>query len=372
MAVTEVDVLVIGAGVIGLACARAFAMAGREVVLLERENQIATQTSSRNSEVIHAGLYYPTGSLKARSCVEGRRRLYRYLDTPNLAHRKCRKLIVATNEDEAAKLKALRDRAAQNQVEGIELIDGATARALEPALSDRVVAAILSKETGIFDSHAFYLSLLSDFETAGGTLVLKADVLSGEADADAVTVNVGGPQPYEIRAERVINAAGLQAIDLAHAIRAELERSIPKSYFAKGHYFSISGSTPFEHLIYPMPNTGGLGTHLTLDLTGRGRLGPDVEWIERPPDGAFDYATPDHLKGRFLGAVRQFWPDISEDRLHPSYSGIRPKLVGPGTPPGDFMMVSDRTGRLTHLFGIESPGLTASLSLARFVVDGVY
>jgi L-2-hydroxyglutarate oxidase LhgO len=367
MSVYETDVVVIGAGVIGLACARELALKGREVVLLERESQIATQTSSRNSEVIHAGLYYPTGSLKARLCVAGRHLLYEYLETRKIDHKKCGKLIVAASAEEAEKLDALHERAISNGVEGIEKLSGAAARKLEPALSDGITKALLSTQTGIFDSHSFCLSLLGDFESAGGTFVRNAKVVSGQVTSDSVDLNIAAQEAYTLRARTVINAAGLHAIELASRIKGDHQPSLPQAHFAKGHYFSVSGKTPFRHLIYPMPNQAGLGIHLTLDLAGRVRLGPDVEWLNESSSGSFDLYVPEALNQTFAEAARRYWPELKTEQLSADYSGIRPKIVGPGIAPGDFLINTTRSKMLVNLIGIESPGLTSSLAVSQSV-----
>ena len=369
MSVYETDVVVIGAGVIGLACARELALKGREVVLLERESQIATQTSSRNSEVIHAGLYYPTGSLKARLCVAGRHLLYEYLETRKIDHKKCGKLIVAASAEEAEKLDALHERAIANGVEGIEKLSGDAARKLEPALSDGITKALLSTQTGIFDSHSFCLSLLGDFESAGGTFVRNAKVVSGQVTSDSVDLNIAAQEAYTLRARTVINAAGLHAIEIASRIKGDHQPSLPQAHFAKGHYFSVSGKTPFQRLIYPMPNKAGLGIHLTLDTSGRARLGPDVLWLDEEQAIQQDLSVPEALADSFHLAVQKFWPALDRDQLHADYAGIRPKLVAAGAAPGDFVVHPDRSKRLLNLLGIESPGLTASLAIARHVTQ---
>lgn len=366
----KLDTVVIGAGVIGLACARALAQQGRDVVLLERGTRIAEQTSARNSEVIHAGLYYKTGSNKARFCVEGRRKLYAYLEARKIDHAKCGKLIVASGADEVDRLKALDAQAAANGVEGMSLLTGAEARALEPALPRTVDAALHSRETGIFDSHAFYLSLLGDFEQAGGAIAYCSKVLSGrvsETGAQLRIVSDDQEAPYDAEANLVINAAGLAAVRLAAAIEGPHVDALPKPRFAKGHYFSVSGKVPFRHLIYPMPRAAGLGTHLTLDLAGRGRLGPDVEWLPESAEAPFDYSVPDALAQKFHQAAQAFWPDLRLEHLSPDYAGIRPKLVGPGEAPADFMIQNVAGGRLINLLGIESPGLTSALAIGDHV-----
>lgn len=364
MSTIDIDALVIGAGVIGLACARALALSGRETILLERTSEIGSQTSSRNSEVIHAGLYYPTGSNKAKFCVAGRRALYRYLDERKLDYRKCGKLIVASGPDELQALKALQQKAADNGVEHIEFLPPDEVRRIEPALSRDVSGALYSHETGIFDSHAFMVSLLGDLEQAGGSIAYQSHVLRGRVETDSVVLEIGGSEEYTVRAKTVINAAGLQALDVARSIAGPHVATLPQAHFAKGRYFTVTGKVPFRHLIYPMPNNAGLGTHLTLDLSGRGRLGPDVAWVEPNADGIFDYSVPDTLAETFHAAATRFWPDLNIDQLQPAYAGIRPKLVGPSDPPADFMIQRESNSPLVNLLGIESPGLTSSLAIA--------
>lgn len=363
----DIDALVIGAGVIGLACARALALSGRDTILLERTSEIGSQTSSRNSEVIHAGLYYPTGSNKAKFCVAGRRALYRYLADRQIDYRKCGKLIVASGPDERQALIALQQKAADNGVENIEFLPPDQVRRLEPALSDSVSGALYSRETGIFDSHAFMVSLLGDLEQAGGSIAYQSHVLGGRVESNSVILEIGGSEAYDVRANTVVNAAGLQALDIARAISGPHVASLPQAHFAKGRYFSVTGKVPFRHLIYPMPNNAGLGTHLTLDLSGRGRLGPDVAWVEPDADGTFDYSIPESLADTFHKAATRFWPDLQIDNLQPAYAGIRPKLVGPSDPPADFLVQHKPNSPLINLLGIESPGLTSSLAIADFV-----
>ncbi len=363
----KLDAVIIGAGVIGLACARALAQQGREVVLLERGTRIAEQTSARNSEVIHAGLYYPTGSHKARFCVDGRRQLYAYLETRQIDHSRSGKLIVASGADEVERLKALSAQAEANGVEGMRWLSGAEARALEPALPDTISAALHSSETGILDSHAFYLSLLGDFEAAGGSIAFNSEVVSGHVREASVQLQVRGDEDIQIDAATVINAAGLQAVALAAAIDGPHVATLPTPRFAKGHYFSVSGKTPFQSLIYPLPNEAGLGTHLTLDLAGRGRLGPDVEWLSEGLSEPFDYSVPEALAEAFHQAASAFWPSLQLSQLSPDYAGIRPKLAQSGASAADFMIQSVAEGRLINLRGIESPGLTSALAIADYV-----
>ena len=363
----KLDTVIIGAGVIGLACARALALQGREVVLIERGGAVAEQTSARNSEVIHAGIYYPTGSNKARFCVEGRRQLYVYLDERKIDHRKCGKLIVASGAEEEARLNTLAAQAEANGVEGLRRLTGAEARAFEPALPASISAALYSAETGILDSHSFYLSLLGDLEAAGGAAVYQSEVVSGCLSGSGVHLSIRGEDAFDVDAATVINAAGLQAIRVAAAIEGPHVAGLPTARFAKGHYFSVSGKPPFRRLIYPLPNQAGLGTHLTLDLAGRARLGPDVAWLPEGADEPFDYAVPEALAAPFHRAATVFWPDLRLDQLSPDYAGLRPKLVGPGQAPADFIIQDVAGGRLINLFGIESPGLTSALAIGEHV-----
>ena len=368
----EADVIIIGAGVIGLACGRALAMAGREVILLEAESLIASHTSSRNSEVIHAGLYYARDSLKAKFCVTGRRALYDYLDAHGVEVKRCGKLVVATNDEEASQLETLLGRAKANDVKGLELIDGAAARALEPALNPETRAAMHSTVTGIFDSHSYFLSLLGAIEDRGGMIAFETPVVSGAITATGVELVTGGDAPARISARTVINAAGHNAPALAARIEGPHTDSLPTPRFVKGSYFSITGKTPFTHLIYPMPTASSLGLHLTVDLGGRGKVGPDAEWLAEDATSPFDYRVDPAQAEKFYAAVRRYWPSLEDGALAPDYSGVRPKLVQPGEPSGDFEIevsggAAAGTPGLINLFGIESPGLTSSLAIADHV-----
>ncbi|MEO0466582.1 MAG: NAD(P)/FAD-dependent oxidoreductase [Pseudomonadota bacterium] len=368
----EIDVAVVGAGVIGLAAARALAMAGHDVVLLEAETAIATHTSSRNSEVIHAGLYYANGSLKARHCVAGRRAIVQYLKERGIAYNPCGKLVVATNDTEAQGLGGLLERAQANGVEGLRSLDGAAARAMEPALAAHVSAAIHSPVSGIFDSHGFFLSLQGDFEDAGGQIVFGTPVRSGHPDGQRITLELGGATPSRLSARWVINAAGHHAVDLAEAIEGPHQSGLPTPRYVKGSYFTVSGKTPFSRLIYPMPTTSSLGLHLTIDLGGRGKLGPDAEWLAEGAAPPFDYRVDPARAHHFYAAVRRYWPGLAEGALSPDYAGVRPKLVGEGQPSGDFIIEGPRehaTSGLVNLLGIESPGLTSSLAIADHVLE---
>ncbi|MCI4644386.1 MAG: NAD(P)/FAD-dependent oxidoreductase [Hyphomonadaceae bacterium] len=368
----ETDIIVIGAGVIGLACARALALKGFEVILLEAEAQIAAHTSSRNSEVIHAGLYYAEGSLKARFCVEGRRALTNYLDARGVTRNPCGKLVVATNDEEAEALAALKARADRNGVEALRLISGTEARALEPALSQDIRAALHSPVSGIFDSHAYFLALQGDLEDAGGHVVLASPVEHGRQAGARICLKTGGDSPAEITARWVINAAGHRAVEMAARIEGPHTVTLPEMRFVKGSYFTVSGKTPFSRLIYPMPTTASLGLHLTIDLGGRGKLGPDAEWLPAGMVPPFDYRVDPGRAERFYASVRRYWPSLPDGALMPDYAGIRPKLVNEGEPSGDFRIDGPGehgTPGLINLFGIESPGLTSSLAIAEHVAE---
>jgi len=363
----SLDCTVIGAGVVGLAIARALALAGREVVVLEAADSIGTGISSRNSEVIHAGLYYPAGSLKSRLCIKGRDLLYGYCADRGVPHRKLGKLVVATDESQLPALTALQASAMANGAGDLPWLSRQDAVALEPELS--CVAALLSPNSGIIDSHALMLSLLGDFEAAGGVLVMNSPMLSGKATAEGIELEVGGIEPIRIRTKSLIIAAGLESQRIARSIAGMPAASIPPLYLAKGCYFGLSGKAPFSRLIYPMPeaNTAGLGTHITLDMNGRGRFGPDVEWTE-----TMDYRVAPERAAPFYAAIRRYWPGLPEGALFPDYAGIRPKLSAPGAPAMDFCIqgVADHgLAGLIALYGIESPGLTASLALADHVTE---
>ena len=362
----EADIVIAGAGVIGLSVARAFALAGREVLLVEAASAIGTQTSARNSEVIHAGIYYPQGSLKAQCCTEGRRALYDYLRSRNLPFQQCGKLIVATDDAEAQELDGIARRAAANGVEEMQFVDKTGLKRLEPAL--KAEAGLLSATTGIIDSHAYMLSLLGEAEDHGAALALETQITHGVCLSDGRTqLECEGKDPCTLIANVFINAAGLDAPAVARRIEGLDQTHVPQAYFAKGSYFTLTGRAPFERLIYPVPVKGGLGVHLTLDLGGQARFGPDVEWVEDR-----DYAVAPGRADGFYAAIRKYWPDLKSGALEPAYSGIRPKIVGPGEPNADFVIsgpLDHGSAGQVHLFGIESPGLTSSLALAQRVVD---
>jgi L-2-hydroxyglutarate oxidase LhgO len=359
----EIDCVVIGAGVIGLAVARALAQRGLDVIIVERELAIGTHTSSRNSEVIHAGIYYPPGSLIARLCVEGRLRLYDYAESHQVPFARCGKLIVAVEMDECAQLDKLAARAAANGVDDLAFIDGAEARRLEPNLNG--VAALLSPSSGIIDSHAYMQALQGDAEAAGTMIAFGCPLIAVRGEGSRFELLFGGDAPYSIRARRIVNAAGLFACEVAHSIDCLAKSFIPQAYFARGNYFVLSGRSPFRRLIYPVPTPGGLGTHLTLDLSGNARFGPDVEWID-----GIDYTVNETRRDSFVAAIRRYWSGIDPARLQPGYAGIRPKIVPPGAPSQDFVIQGEAihgVPGLVNLFGIESPGLTASLAIAERV-----
>ncbi len=359
----KVECVVIGAGVIGLAIARRLAQAGREVIVLEAAEGIGTVTSSRNSEVIHAGIYYKAGSLMAQMCVSGKRALYQYCRDHGIPHRNCGKLIVATTPAETAKLQSIRAHAEANGVLDLQTLSGDAARALEPALNCE--AALLSPSTGIVDSHSFMLALRGDAEDAGTACAFHAPLLRARAASDRIELDVGGDAPISIQCRLLVNAAGLGAPAVARSIDGMPLDRIPPAYLAKGNYFSCSARAPFSHLIYPVPEPGGLGVHLTLDMAGQARFGPDVEWVE-----AIDYAVDASRAERFYPAIRRYWPTLPDGALMPSYSGIRPKIVPPAVAVQDFVIQGPQhhgVGGLINLFGIESPGLTSSLAIADHV-----
>ncbi len=361
----DVDVVVVGAGVVGLAVARALALAGREVIVIEAAEGIGTETSSRNSEVIHAGIYYPAGSLMAKHCVQGKHMLYDYCREHAVAHSNCTKLIVATSEEEAGKLASIQARAATNGVPDLTYLSRAEAMAMEPALS--CTAALLSPSTGIIDSHSYMLALQGDAENAGAVCVFHSPVLGGRLTDGGAEIDVGGAEPMTLRAKLLINSAGLHAPKLAAKLVGMPSQLTPRAYYAKGSYFSLTAKNPFSRLIYPVPVAGGLGTHLTIDLGGQARFGPDVEWVE-----TLDYEVNPARSEGFYAAIRRYWPDLPDGALAPGYSGIRPKIVPPAIASQDFTIqgpAAHGQGCLINLFGIESPGLTASLSVAAAVAE---
>jgi len=364
----RVDCVVIGAGVVGLAVARACAHAGWETLVLEAEDAIGTGTSSRNSEVIHAGIYYPTHSLKARLCVQGRHLLLAFCEGHGVPHRRCGKLIVATHEDQRDTLRRIGALAATNGVDNLRWLERADALALEPAL--HCVAALESPSTGIVDSHALMLALQADLESAGGLLACRAPVIGGRVRAhstDGILLRIGGDEPMELLADRVINSAGLSAQALAATLVGLAPATIPAGRLAKGNYYALTGAAPFSRLIYPVPEPGGLGVHLTLDLAQQARFGPDVQWVD-----TIDYSVDPGRASAFQTAIRRYWPALPDGALQPGYAGIRPKLVVPAGQEADFVIQDARTHGipgLLNLYGIESPGLTAALAIAAEVVE---
>jgi len=359
----KVDCVIVGAGVVGLAIARRLAMAGREVIVLEATEGIGTVTSSRNSEVIHAGIYYRAGSLMAQMCVSGKQALYRYCRDHGIPHRNCGKLIVATTAKETEKLQSIRAHAEANGVLDMQLLAGDAARALEPALN--CDAALLSPSTGIIDSHAYMLALRGDAEAAGAAYAFYTPLVRAKAAAGRIEIEAGGDAPMTLECNLLVNAAGLGAPAVARSVEGMPIELIPSAYLAKGNYFSCSARAPFSHLIYPVPEPGGLGVHLTLDMAGQARFGPDVEWVD-----AIDYAVDPARADRFYPAIRKYWPTLPDGALMPSYSGIRPKIVPPAVATQDFLIQGPRdhgVSGLINLFGIESPGLTSSLAIADHV-----
>jgi L-2-hydroxyglutarate oxidase LhgO len=357
------QVLVVGAGVVGLAIARATAAAGHDVIVAEATGGIGNGISSRNSEVIHAGIYYPSGSLRALHCRRGRRMLYHYCATHGVPHRKCGKLIVATNDEEALRLEAILTQGLANGVEGFAAIAPVDARKLEPALA--CVAALISPETGIIDTHRLMLALRGDLEDRGGMIAFNTPIAGAAFRSGEWQVRIGGAEPQTIGVDALVNSAGLGAQSLARQIEGYPPDRVPRLVLAKGNYFGFAGRPVFSRLIYPAPVPGGLGVHVTLDMAGRMRFGPDVQWIERE-----DYDVDPSRAAAFYARIRDYWPGLPEHSLVPDYAGIRPKLTGPGEPAADFMVVGPPTHglpRLVNLFGIESPGLTSALSLAEVV-----
>lgn len=364
----DVDVVIVGAGAVGLAVAAEFARSGHDVLVLEAADGIGTGTSSRNSEVIHAGMYYPTGSLRHRMCVEGRRKLYDYLEARRVPHIKRGKLIVATSDIETQKIEAIHATGLKNGVEGLDLISGETAMAMEPNLS--CTAALWSPETGIVDSHAYMLALQGEIEDHGGSVAYETPVIRIAPMPGGFTVSTGGAEPSLITCRRLVNSAGLYAQHIARAIDGYRADLIPKLVLAKGNYFGCTGRPAFSRLIYPAPVEGGLGVHVTLDLAGRMRFGPDVEWLGADNPAAVDYTVDPRRAVAFYAAVRTYWPGLPDGAITPDYSGCRPKLSGPGEPAADFRIDGPElhgVDGLVNLFGIESPGLTSSLAIAEEV-----
>jgi len=362
----DIDCLVIGAGVVGLATARALALAGREVVIAEAAEGIGTQTSARNSEVIHAGIYYPPGSLKAQVCVDGRRKLYAYLGERGLPHKACGKLIVATSAAQKPALETIMARAQASGVDTLRWLDASEAKALEPEV--RCEIALLSPETGVIDSHAYMLSLLGECEAAGGSLALNTPIAGWRREADGFSVDFGGGEPATYSVRTIVNAAGHGAPRLLGRLEGFPAQHVPKQSFAKGNYFALLGKQPFSHLVYPVPEAAGLGIHATIDMGGRVKFGPDVQWVEDDQDLVVDPARAES----FYAAIRTYWPALPDSALVADYAGIRPKLHGPTEPMPDFRIDGPRihgVPELVNLLGIESPGLTSSLAIADLVVE---
>jgi L-2-hydroxyglutarate oxidase LhgO len=360
----NVDCVVIGAGVIGLAVARALALRGREVLILEAADRFGTGISSRSSEVIHAGIYYSPGSLKARWCTTGRDLLYQYCSQVGVEHRRCGKLIVATDAEQIAELRVIQQTALSNGVE-LQGLTAAGARELEPQLECQ--AALFSPHTGIVDSHGYMLALLGEAEQHGATVAYGSRVTRLWPESPALLLAVNQQTQPSLRARSVVNCAGLHAVEIArHSAKLD-PRHIPRMYLARSNYFGLAGRSPFRHLVYPIPVPGGLGVHLTLDIAGRARFGPDVEWVDQ-----IDYAVSLTRAASFYESVRRFWPALGDDQLVPAYAGIRPNLSGPGAKAADFVVQGASVhgiAGLVNLFGIDSPGLTASLPLADHVAE---
>ena len=365
----RVDCVVIGAGVVGLAVAREMALQGRETILLERESAFGTISSARNSEVIHAGIYYSKDSLKAKLCVQGNRMLYEYCRSHQVATQPYGKLIVASDASQIDDLQAILYKAQNNGVPEIKMISGEEARALEPNL--QCSAAILSSTTGIVDSHGFMLSLLGSFEDAGGMIAYQSPLISakpiGQNAEGGYELEIGGPDGMKLQTTLLINCAGMSAPAVAEKISGLPKEQVPKAYFAKGNYFSLSGKSPFTHLIYPIPEPGGLGVHLTLDMGGQAKFGPDVEWLDIDAEEQIDYTVNPQRGDGFYEAVRRYWPGLKGGSLQPDYSGVRAKIVPPNAPAGDFCFNGPQEHGfhgLFNLYGFESPGLTSSLAIA--------
>ena len=369
----QIQTVVLGAGVVGLAVARELAIQGQEVIVLESADAFGTGTSSRNSEVIHAGIYYPAGSLKAKLCVQGRHMLYAYCQERQIPHKACGKLIVATSEAQVDQLAAIQAKAAVNGVLGddqLRLLSAAQAQAMEPDL--KCEAALWSPSTGIVDSHALMLSFLGDFENASGILALNSEFASAQIvrDSGKSRFIIRTQDGTEIWAENVINSTGLVAPIIARQFAGMAQAHLPRAYYAKGNYFSLSGRSPFSRLIYPVPEAAGLGVHLTLDMAGQAKFGPDVEWVDSPDKLHVDPGRGD----AFYAEVRKYWPGLKDGALIPSYAGIRPKINSPQETAADFCIMGPAehgVHGLVHLFGIESPGLTSSLAISQAVAQAL-
>ena len=361
----RVECAVIGAGVIGLAVARRLARAGIEVVILERAEAIGTETSSRNSEIVHAGIYYPKDSLKALTCVAGKRALYDYCAARGIEHRRCGKIIVATDDSQVGELAAIEARAAANGVGDLSWLTPSEVARMEPAV--HCVAALHSPSTGIVDSHALMLSFQGEAEERGAMIAYHAPVAGCRVEDDGILVDVGGATPMTLKAERLVNAAGIWAPAVARTIDGLDPASVPRDYLCKGNYYTLAGKSPFTRPVYPVPEKAGLGVHVTVDLAGQARFGPDVEWID-----TIDYDVDPARADAFYAAIRRYWPGLPDGAIQAGYAGIRPKLQAPGEPAADFVVQGPSAhgiDGLVNLYGIESPGLTAALALADLVAE---
>ncbi|MGF6110446.1 NAD(P)/FAD-dependent oxidoreductase [Pseudomonas frederiksbergensis] len=361
----DIDCVVVGAGVVGLAVARALALSGREVIVVEAGEGIGVGISSRNSEVIHAGIYYPSGSLKAQLCIEGKQRLYAFCDERGVDYRRLGKLIVATDDDQRTALQRLLEQGLRNGVDDLQWLDAGQALSLEPELS--CVAALWSPSTGIVDSHGLMLALQGDAEASGASIAFHTPLLAARCIEQGFELQISGVQPMQLSCRELINCAGLSAPEVASRIVGLEAQHVPTARLCKGSYFSFSGRAPFRHLVYPAPESAGLGVHMTLDLGGQARFGPDVEWVDQ-----IDYRVDPHRADGFYQAIRRYWPGLPDDSLQPAYSGIRPKITGPTESAADFV-ISGPTEHgvpgLVNLFGIESPGLTSCLALADRIMN---
>ncbi|MGI9498688.1 MAG: NAD(P)/FAD-dependent oxidoreductase [Geminicoccaceae bacterium] len=363
----QVDAVVVGAGVVGLAVARALAMAGIETIVVEAADMIGTGVSSRNSEVIHAGIYYPTGSLKARTCVAGKAMLYAYAEAKGVPYRRCGKLIVATSEAQNQTLRQIKAKAEANGVDDLVWMTSAEVRALEPEVT--CTAALRSPSTGIIDSHSLMLAYQGDAEDHGAFLAFNAPLQRGRTTSDGFELEVGGNEPMTLRAGMLINAAGLFAPEIAGKLDGLDQGLVPKGHYAKGNYYTLMGARPFKHLVYPVPEEGGLGVHVTIDLGGQVKFGPDVEWVDD-----LDYNVDPRRADAFYQAVRSYYPGLKDGAIEPGYAGIRPKLSGKGEPAADFVVqgpADHGVAGLVNLLGIESPGLTASMAIADQVLEQI-
>lgn len=364
----NLDCVVVGAGVVGLSVARSLALAGRDVVVLESEDAIALHASSRNSEVIHAGIYYAADSLKARLCVSGKEMLYRYCEEHAVAHRRTGKIIVATTTNEKATLHKYQQQAIQNGVDDLELISAGEVARREPEI--RCVEGLWSPSTGIIDSHAYLQALQADLEAAGGSVVCRSKVAGISFSGDGIAFSIGSDPAYKARCKVLVNSAGLWAQKLLADVAQFASVNVPKLHMSIGHYYSYQGRGPFKSLVYPVASDGGLGVHATCDLSGGTRFGPDVRWLD-----TLDYEFDDSLRNDFETAIRKYFPGLRAERLQPGYTGVRPKLSGPGEPVADFLIQGEQehgVAGLVNLFGIESPGLTASLAIGEYVRNILY